>query len=370
MAKTLQPTQEADFTFAQDRPFRLAAGGELQPATLRYAIYGEPAPARDNVILVCHALSGSARVADWWAEMFGPDGVFDLERHCVLCSNILGSCYGSTGPTSLNPATGQPFGPDLPMITISDMVRAQALLLDHLGIDTVEAVIGGSIGGLQALEWAVRFPDRLRKCIAIGAAPIGAMALAMSHLQQQAIRNDPAWQRGRYPPGQQPAAGLAQARAIAMCTYKSSELFEERFGRKPNRAGEDPFTSLHGRFDVGGYLDYQGQIFVRRFDANTYLVISRAMDAYDLGATPSEEAENLRRIQAEVLLAGITSDWLFPMNDIKALAERMRAVGVRVRCEELDSTHGHDGFLAEGDRLAGLVGPALQAERIDTGVLK
>src|SRR5262245_46706911 len=168
MAEVLQPTKEADFTFGQEEPFRLSAGGELQPATLRYAIYGELTPARDNVILVCHALSGSARAGDWWAEMFGPDGVFDLERHCIVCANVLGSCYGSTGPTSLNPQTGLPFGPDFPMVTISDMVRSQALLLDHLGIETVEAVIGGSIGGLQALEWAVRYPARPRKSRASG----------------------------------------------------------------------------------------------------------------------------------------------------------------------------------------------------------
>jgi homoserine O-acetyltransferase/O-succinyltransferase len=186
----------------------------------------------------------------------------------------------------------------------------------------------------------------------------------MSHLQRQAIRNDPAWLGGRYPPDQQPAAGLAQARAIAMCTYKSAELFQERYGRKPNRAGEDPFTTLHGRFDVGGYLDYQGQIFVRRYDANTYLVISKAMDAYDLGATPEEEAENLRRIQAEVLLVGISSDWLFPPQDVRALADRMRAVGVKARYVELESSHGHDGFLADGDRLVPLVVPLLQAERV------
>jgi homoserine O-acetyltransferase len=359
----VQPTKEADFTFAHDEPFSLCAGAALQPVTLRYAVYGKMSPSRDNVILVCHALSGSARVADWWQEMFGPDGAFDLERHCVVCANVLGSCYGSTGPTSLNPRTGQPYGPDFPMITVADMVRTQALLLDHLGVEQVEAVIGGSIGGLQALEWAVLYPDRLRHCIAIGAAPVGAMALAMSHLQRQAICSDPAWQDGRYPPGEQPAAGLALARAIAMCTYKSAELFEERYARKPNRGGDDPFTTLHGRFDIGGYLDYQGQIFVRRFDANTYLVISKAMDAYDLGKTPAEEAAALRRIKAEVLLVGISSDWLFPPQDVRGLAERMRGVGVRARYVELESSHGHDAFLADADRLVPLVAPALRGER-------
>jgi homoserine O-acetyltransferase len=360
MPQPVPPTKEADFTFAQDRPFHLSAGGELQPVTLRYAIYGEMTSARNNVILVCHALSGSARAADWWEDMFGPDGVFDLDRHCVVCANVLGSCYGSTGPNSINPKTGRPYGGDFPPVSIADIVRSQVLLLDHLGVEQLDAVVGGSIGGMQALEWAARYPERLRRCVAIGAAPVGAMALAMSHLQRQAIRNDPAWQNGHYPPGQQPAVGLATARAIAMCTYKSAELFEERYGRKPNRNGEDPHTTWHGRFDVAGYLDYQGQIFVRRFDANSYLVVSRAMDTFDLGRTPEQEEEALRRIRAEVLLIGISSDWLFPCHHVRALAERMKAVGVQVRYEELESSHGHDGFLADPDRLVALVGPMLQ----------
>ncbi len=358
----MDPTKEADFTFAADEPFRLMAGGELRPVTLRYAVYGEMSPARDNVILVCHALSGSARAADWWADMFGPDGVFDLERHCVVCANVLGGCYGSTGPTSPNPATGRPYGGDFPVVTVADMVRSQALLLDHLGVEQAQAVVGGSIGGLQALDWAVRYPERLRRCVVIGAAPVGAMALAMSHLQRQAIRSDPAWRGGHYAAGEPPVAGLALARAIAMCTYKSAELLEERYGRRPNRNGEDPARTMEGRFDVGGYLDYQGQLFVRRFDANTYLVISKAMDTFQIGQDAAEAAELLRRIRAEVLLIGISSDWLFPPQDVRALAERMRAAGVRARYEEIESSHGHDGFLAEPDKLVPLLAAALRRE--------
>jgi homoserine O-acetyltransferase/O-succinyltransferase len=361
MTKPIEPTHEADFVFAQDRPFRLDAGGELQPVTLRYARYGAMNAARDNVILVCHALSGSARAADWWSEMFGPERPFDPERHCILCVNVLGSCYGSTGPTSLNPHVGQPYAGDFPVVSIGDVVRSQAVLLDHLGVEQLYAVVGGSIGGLQALAWATTYPERVQRCVAVGAAPLGAMGLALSHLQRQAIRSDPAWRGGHYATGEQPAAGLALARGIAMCTYKSAELFDERYGRRPNhRAGEDPARSHHERFDVAGYLDYQGQIFVKRFDANAYLVVSKMMDTFELGSTPVEEHEVLRRIRASVLLLGITSDWLFPAADVRALAERMRAAGVDVRYAEQVSSHGHDGFLAEGGMLAALLADALR----------
>jgi homoserine O-acetyltransferase len=359
MTTALAPTREADFTFATDRPFPLAGGGELQPVTLRYAQYGELAPSRDNVVLVCHALSGSARAADWWPELFGPGRPLDPARHCILCANVLGSCYGSTGPTSLHPRTGAPYGADFPVVSIGDMVRAQAALLDHLGVDRLRCVIGGSIGGMQALSWATQYPERVARCVAVGAVPLGAMGLALSHLQRQAICGDPAWNGGRYALDEQPAAGLALARAIAMCTYKSAELYQQRYGREPNRSGEAPATSLAGRFDVGGYLDYQGQIFVRRFDANCYLVISKAMDLFDLGRNLDEEDEILRRIRARVLLVGITSDWLFPPGDVRALAERMRAAGVDIRHVELESTHGHDAFLADADELIPLLAGAV-----------
>jgi homoserine O-acetyltransferase len=363
MTTPLAPTREADYTFAADRPFRLDGGGELQPVTLRYAQYGELASGRDNAVLVCHALSGSARAADWWPELFGPGRPLDPARHCVLCVNVLGSCYGSTGPTSLNPRTGAPYAGDFPVVSIVDMVRSQAALLDHLGVERLRCVIGGSIGGMQALAWATLFPGRLAHCVAIGAVPLSAMGLALSHLQRQAIRGDPAWRGGRYAPDEPPAAGLALARAIAMCSYKSEELFQERYGRRPDRSGEDPARTPAGRFDVGGYLDYQGQIFVRRFDANCYLVISKAMDLFDLGRTADEEAEVLRRIRARVLLVGITSDWLFPPGDVRALAARMRAAGVDARYAELRSAHGHDAFLAEADQLVPLLADAVDEPR-------
>ncbi len=359
MSTTIEPTIEADCTFARDAAFRVS-GGELRPLTLRYAMYGELNERRDNAILVCHALSGSARVADWWPELFGAGGVFDLTRHCVVGVNVVGSCYGSTGPRSVDPRTGEPYGADFPLVSIADMVRAQARLLDHLGVERLRAVVGGSIGGMQALRWAVDFPERVERCIAVGAAPLGAMGLALNHLQRQAITNDPAWRGGRYDADAPPVAGLALARGLAMCSYKSAELFDGRFARNPDRAGEDPHRSLGERFDIAGYLDYQGRAFTERFDANSYLVLTKAMDTFDLARGHESEGAALRRVTARVLLVGITSDWLFPADGVRALAARMASAGADCLYEELHSTHGHDGFLADANLLAPLLGAALE----------
>lgn len=341
----LEPSFEGDVTFA-DQPFQLFSGGLLQPVTLRYAIYGTLNEARDNAILVCHALSGSARAGDWWPQLFltpdNADGVFDRNRDCVLCVNILGSCYGSTGPQSLNPATGKPFGKNFPLVGVRDWVRSQALLLDHLGIESLRAVVGGSIGGMQAMQWAMDFPHRVPRCVAIGAAPLTAMGLALNHLQRQAILNSP-------------TAGLGLAREIAMLSYKSEALFAERNARRPNRNGEDPLLSLAARYDIAGYLDYQGAIFTRRFDADSYLFITKAMDNFHPSVGYESESEALARIQAKTLLVGISSDWLFPAAEVKALSERMRTAGVNVDYAEIVSDHGHDGFLAEPQLLAPLI---------------
>lgn len=364
MSAGLAPTLEADFTFAVDEPFGLATGGLLQPVTLRYALYGELTKARDNAILVCHALSGSARVADWWPQLLGAGQPFDTSRYCVIGINVLGSCYGSTGPRSENPQTpGLAYGGAFPFVTISDWVRSQARLLDHLGIERLYAVAGGSIGGMQALQWAVDFPERVERCIAVGAAPLSTMGLALNHLQRQAIRNDPAWKGGSYAPDEQPVKGLALARAVAMCTYKSAELFTERFARRPDRSGEDPYHLLDGRFDIAGYLDYQGMIFTRRFDANSYLVISKAMDTFELSRGYESERAALERIRAHVLLVGITSDWLFPESDVRALAGRARAAGASVSYAQLRSLHGHDGFLADTQLLAPVIRDCLEEKQ-------
>ena len=363
MPQPLEPTSEGNFSFAGDLPFSPEFGGSLQPVTLHYALYGKLNQRRDNAVLVCHALSGSARIADWWADMFAPagsqgltqGGLFDLDRYCIVGVNLLGSCYGSTGPSSIDPATGAVYGPDFPLVTVRDIVRAQAALLDHLGIARLKAIIGGSIGGMQALQWAVDHPDRLDACIGIGACSLGAMGLALNHLQRRAILDDPDFMGGRYTA--QPAHGLGLARQIAMCSYKSAELFTQRYGRKPDRSGEDPCRSLAARYDVAGYLDHQGEKFIARFDANSYLSITRTMDNFELGRGFASETEALRRIRARVLLVGISSDWLFPPADVQALADRMVAAGAECEYREFLSDHGHDGFLADPAQLVELLAP-------------
>ncbi len=349
-----EPTVEWDVTL-NERPFRLEAGGELPEVTLRCAVYGQPEAAPGGVILVCHALTGSARIADWWEGLVGPERPLDSTRYTVVGINVLGSCYGSTGPGTVNPVTGRPYGARFPPVTMGDIVRAQRLALETVGITRLTAVIGGSIGGMQALRWATDFPAALDLCIAIGAAPLPAMGLALNHLQRQAIRQDPAWRNGDYT--EQPTSGLALARAIAMCSYKSAALFDARFGRRPNRSGEDPRATLQGRYDVAGYLDHQGEKFVRRFDANSYLVLSKAMDTFDL-----TDAE-LACIRARVQLIGLSSDWLFPAADVRALAARMQALGLAVEYAEIVTNHGHDGFLAEPDAVAPLLRASLESLR-------
>ncbi len=342
-------------TFAEEDGFVLECGGTLRPVAIRYAMYGEPNAAGDNVVLVCHALSGSAEVAAWWPELFDDPRLFGNDRYCVLCSNILGSCYGSTGPAAIDPQTGRQYGAGFPLVTVGDLVRAQRELLRHLEIERVKLVIGGSIGGMQALEWAIDFPEMVEHCVAIGAAPLGAMGLALNHLQRQAIRMDPKWNGGEYSPDDPPAQGLALARALAMCSYKSAELFHERFGRNPNRNGEDPWTDLQGRFDVAGYLDYQGRKFVERFDANSYLAISRTMETFDPVRTFGSAQAAYSRVRAHVTLVGISSDWLFPAADVRSLGEQLRAAGAGCEYCEIASSHGHDAFLAEPEKLAAIL---------------
>ncbi|MFN0083864.1 MAG: homoserine O-acetyltransferase [Blastocatellia bacterium] len=355
MADQVLPTFEGDFIFAEDEPFALESGGRLRPVTLRYALYGQLNEDRGNAILVCHALSGSARVGDWWPQLFGGEGVFDPERDCIIGVNVPGSCYGSTGPRSIDPERGARYGVNFPLVTVRDWVRAQRALLRSLGVERLRAVIGGSIGGMQAVQWAIEHPDQMESCIAIGAAPLTAMGLALNHLQRQAILNDPDWQGGDYPDARPPAAGLRLARAIAMCSYKSADLFTERYGRNPNRNGEDPLRSLGDRYDIGGYLDYQGEVFTARFDASAYLMITRAMDTFDPARGHESEAAALARIRARVLLVGISSDWLFPAAEVEALGRRMRQAGARVEYAEIQTAHGHDGFLAEPRQLAPLM---------------
>lgn len=355
-----EPTYEGDFVL--DEHLLLDCGRTLAGVTLHYAVYGRLNAARDNAVLVCHALSGSALVHSWWPEVFAPGAVLSLDHDFVICINLIGSCYGSTGPASVNPETGQIYGADFPLISIRDNVRAQARLLDSLGVRKLRLVMGGSMGGMQALEWAILFPERVERALVIGVAPLGAMGLALNHLQRKAIQHDPEWEGGNYLPQKPPRQGLALARQIAMLSYKSADLFDERFGRNPNRNGEDPLALddcggglIGGRFDIAGYLDEQGRRFVDRFEANSYLAILRTMDTWDpLHGSPTPE-EVFGRIRARLIFIGISSDWLFPCASVRRFAETIRAAGASVEYREMTSDHGHDAFLAEQTELLSLL---------------
>jgi len=354
--KVLDPTYEGDFVLGEH--LLLECGRTLANPTLHYAVYGRLNAARDNAVLVCHALSGSALVGTWWPEIFAPGAVLSLEHDFVICINMLGSCYGSTGPGSVDPETGEAYGPDFPLVSIRDNVRAQALLLDSLGIRKLRLVLGGSIGGMQALDWTILNPERVLRALIIGVAPLSAMGLALNHLQRQAILHDPDWADGRYLPQRPPRRGLALARQIGMISYKSAPLLEERFGRNPNRNGEDPWSPddrysnqggglCGGRFDIAGYLDHQGERFIDRFDANAYLALLRTMDTWDPLRGYSSPSEAFGRIRAQLSFVGISSDWLFPAETVRNFVEAIRAAGVRADYREMTSAHGHDAFLAE-----------------------
>jgi homoserine O-acetyltransferase len=362
------PTYEGDFVL--DEPLLLESGRALSNPTLHYAVYGRLNAARDNAVLICHALTGSALVGSWWPEIFAPGAVLSLEHDFVICINMLGSCYGSTGPGSLNPETGKPYGPDFPLVSIRDNVRAQAKLLDSLGVRRLRLILGSSIGGMQALEWTLYVPDLVERAVVIGVAPLSAMGLALNHLQRQAIQHDPDWKGGYYLPQRPPRRGLALARQIGMISYKSTELFDERFGRNPNRSGEDPWVPgnpeagpdgrqecglIGGRFDIAGYLDYQGERFIDRFDANSYLAIMRAMDTWDPLRGHASAQEAFGHIRAHLCFVGISSDWLFPPETVRHFAHSIRSAGVQAEYREMVSAHGHDAFLAEQTELVRLI---------------
>ena len=344
----------------------LQHGGDFGPVTQAYETWGTLNAARDNAILITHALTGSTHAHDaanpddtkvaWWNPLIGPGKAIDTSRYFVICVNILGGCYGSTGPSSLDPHTRKPYGMRFPVVTIRDMVRAQHRLIEHLGVRQLALVVGGSIGGQQALEWAVTYPELVRKVGVVAAtASLTAQAVAFSEVQRQAIMADPRWQGGDYEPGNGPEAGLSIARMLAMITYQSEESMEMRFARHAARFQDIPAPSGSAapgeRFDVESYLYYQGSSLVRRFDANSYLYISRAMDLYDVSeGYPSLEAA-LRRLRSKALFVGIRSDFLFPAARVRQLAEQIRTLGGDAAYVELDSPHGHDAFLKEWQQM-------------------
>jgi homoserine O-acetyltransferase len=340
----------------------LQRGGQLGSVTIAYETWGRMNATRDNVILLTHALTGNSHAHDvedpdnskvaWWNPLVGPGKFFDTSRYFVVCSNIIGGCSGSTGPSSLSPLTGRPYGMRFPVVTIRDMVNAQHSLLSYLGVRSLAMVAGGSIGGQQALEWAVSYPEMVRKVVVVAAsAAVSAQAIAFNEVSRQSIMADPAWQCGDYAPGHGPTTGLSIARMLAMITYQSEESMELRFSRQPVRceAVTTPTFSpeLGGRFDVENYLYHQGDKLAQRFDANSYLYLSRAMDLYDVSEGYASLEEALRRIRSKALFVGIRSDFLFPAAHVRWLANKVQSVGGDARYVELDSPHGHDAFLKE-----------------------
>jgi homoserine O-acetyltransferase len=352
--------------------FEPELGGHLPEVTLAYETWGELDASRENAVLIVHALTGDTHAAGepseayrkggWWSPMIGPGRAIDTERHFVVCSNVIGGCYGSTGPTSIDPESGRPYGMRFPIVTIRDMVRAQKRLLDSLGVRRLALVIGGSIGGQQALEWAVEFPGFVEKVVPVAATgALGPQGVGMSELGRRAIMADPDWQGGDYyGTGRSPDAGLAIARMAGMMTYQSAAGQWERFGRRPaSRAAL--YEEFGGRFEIESYLHYQGKDIVERFDANSYLYLSRAMDLYDVAAGYESEEEAYSRIEADLLFVGISSDWLFPPNEVRQSAQRARGAGTEAGYAEIDTLSGHDAFLKDWNELRAAVGSFLDS---------
>jgi len=332
----------------------LENGEKFGPVTLAYETYGNLNEEKSNAILILHALSGDAHAAGvhegqnnpgWWDSMVGPGKAFDTQRYFVICSNVLGGCKGSSGPSCVNPKTKMPYALDFPLISINDMVNAQAHLIDHLGIEKLLAVVGGSMGGMQVLSWLVKYPEKIRSAIPIATAvKHSPQQIALNEVGRQAIMADPYWKSGNYYEGPVPAKGLAVARMIGHITYMSDASMAEKFGRQ-KKYNDRPFK-FTADFEVEGYLRYRGDNFVKRFDANSYLYITKAMDNFDASeGKPLQDV--LSRVQAKVLVIAFKSDWLYPAYQSKDIVKACKLSGIETTYCEIDSTYGHDAFLLE-----------------------
>lgn len=361
-------------------PVLLECGRELHPVRIAYETYGTLAPQRDNVILVCHALSGDAHAAGiskapvaestrdgfgaddrdgsagkalgWWDGMIGPGKAFDTDRFFVVSTNLLGGCRGTTGPSSVDPSTGKPYGTDFPVITVADMVRVERAFLDELGIARLAAVAGGSLGGMQALEWAVSYPDQVDAVVVIASThALGPQGVAWNAVAREAIMRDPAWQGGHYyGTGSVPSAGMGVARMVGHITYLSAPALDDKFGRRLQFADDIRYTLTEPEYEVESYLRYQAASFVKRFDANTYLYTSRALTYFDLARSYGSLVHALDRVAARTLLIAFSSDWLYPPSASAEIAEALRTLGKPVELQVIDAPYGHDCFLLEEAR--------------------
>ena len=354
-----------------DKPLELECGKTLGPIDVAYETYGQLNEAGDNVVLICHALSGDAHVAGfsrpddkkagWWDVMVGPGKGIDTNKYFVICSNFLGGCRGTTGPSSVNPATGKRYGLDFPLITVADMVRAQKLLLDKLGIEHVLAVIGGSVGGMQVLQWAIAYPDFVRAAIPIATTThLGAQSIAFDAVGRNAILGDSNFADGQYAEGKGPDRGLAIARMIGHITYLSEQGMREKFGRELRNA-ENYSYDFNPEFAVETYLDYQGQSFVERFDANSYLYLTRAADYFDLGKDYGSLEKAFAKTRCRFLVISFASDWLFAPAQSKAMVDALIANSKDVSFCNIASPYGHDAFLLEPETLGAFISGFLSA---------
>ncbi|KQU54368.1 homoserine O-acetyltransferase [Bosea sp. Leaf344] len=365
--------------FGPEAPLIMDCGVVLEHWQIGYQSYGTLNPEKSNAVLVCHALTGDQHVASrnpitgkggWWTAMIGPGKPIDTDRFFVICANVLGGCSGTTGPASTNPATGKPWGLDFPVVTIRDMVRAQAALIDRLGIATLFCVAGGSMGGMQVLQWAASYPERVFSALPLATgAKHSAQNIAFHEVGRQAVMADPDWRRGRYlEEGTRPAKGLSVARMGAHITYLSEPALHRKFGRKLQDR-EAPTFSFDADFQVESYLRHQGISFVERFDANSYLYVTRAMDYFDLAADHGGVlAKAFSGTRTRFCVASFTSDWLFPTADSRAIVHALNAAGASVSFVELESDKGHDAFLLEEPNLfattRGFLGAAARARGI------
>jgi homoserine O-acetyltransferase len=367
------------------RPVPLDCGRELHPVRIAYETYGTLSPRRDNVILVCHALSGDAHAAGfstvpaeastrdgfaaedrdgaagrtlgWWDGMIGPGKAFDTDTFFVVSTNLLGGCRGTTGPSTTDPTTGAPYGPDFPVITVADMVRTERAFLDELGIARLAAVAGGSLGGMQALQWAVLYPDQVDSIVVIASThALHPQGMAWNAIARESIMRDPDWQDGRYyGTGRAPDAGMGVARMVGHITYLSAPALHEKFGRRLQSGDDIRYTITEPEFEVENYLRHQANSFVKRFDANTYLTMSRALTYFDLTRQHGSLTSALEGVEARTLLIAFSSDWLYPPSASEDIDEALRGLGKPTELHVIDAPYGHDCFLLEEERQTPIV---------------
>jgi len=353
--KSLGIVETKYVTLAQPpKELELESGGKLGPITIAFETYGKLNKERSNAVLITHAFSGDAHAAGyhkgddkpgWWDSMIGPGKAFDTDKYHVICSNVLGGCNGTTGPSSVNPKTGKPYGLDFPLISINDMINVQNKLIEHLNIKKLLTVAGGSMGGMQALSWLINYPDKIKSTIIIASAiKHSPQQIAFDEVGRVSIISDPAWNEGNYYGEETPASGLALARMVGHITYMSDESMMEKFGRRIRNVEER--HKFNTGFEIENYLHYRGSNFVERFDANSYLYITKAIDCYD-ASEGKNLSEALYGTTAKVMVLAFKSDWLYPTYQSKEIVKSCKVAGVDTTFCEIDSTYGHDAFLLE-----------------------